>query len=204
MTVRPAKTQISLGIRPVWSESSLCAQWVAKDPSFFHADSEDSEQTGRMPRLIWVFAGRTTTLLVLSWGGSLVLRLFNIAGFTQIYNKFSSVIEPAHEIMAFFVLRKLILQSRMRSQPVGLDVWFLVGPFVYVHTLCVRTEKALARLRGCAGSPEPSLVAYVISTIISLAGSISDRDYHFLHIYWLTNETLRLQIVTINVILFKQ
>ena len=55
--VRPAKTQISLGIRPVWSESSLCAQWVAKDPSFLHADSEDSDQTGRMPRLIWVFAG---------------------------------------------------------------------------------------------------------------------------------------------------
>ena len=56
--LRPAKTQISLGIRPVWSESSLCAQWVAKDPSFLHADSEDSDQTGRMPRLIWVFAGR--------------------------------------------------------------------------------------------------------------------------------------------------
>ena len=57
--VRPAKTQISLGIRPVWSESSLCAQWVAKDPSFLYADSEDSDQTGRIPRLIWVFAGRT-------------------------------------------------------------------------------------------------------------------------------------------------
>ena len=41
MTVRPAKTQISLGIRPVWSESSLCAQWVLKDPNFLHADSED-------------------------------------------------------------------------------------------------------------------------------------------------------------------
>ena len=57
--VRPAKTQISLGIRPVWSESSLCAEWVAKDPSFHHADSEDSDQTWQMPRLIWVFAGRT-------------------------------------------------------------------------------------------------------------------------------------------------
>ena len=57
--VRPAKTQISLGIHPVWSESSLCALWVAKDPSFLHADSEDSDQTGRMPRLIWVFTGRT-------------------------------------------------------------------------------------------------------------------------------------------------
>ena len=57
--VRPAKTQISLGIHLVWSESSLCAQWVAKDPSFLHADSEDSEQTGQMPRLIWLSAGRT-------------------------------------------------------------------------------------------------------------------------------------------------
>ena len=65
MTVRPAKTQISLGIRPVWSESSLCTQWVAKDRRFFHADSEDSDQTGRMPRLIWVFTGRTLILLVL-------------------------------------------------------------------------------------------------------------------------------------------
>ena len=74
VTVHPAKTQISLGIRrPGWSESSLCAQWVAKDPSFLHADSEDSVQTGRMPRLIWVFAGRTVIFLVLSWGGSNLL-----------------------------------------------------------------------------------------------------------------------------------
>ena len=42
VTVRPAKTQISLGICPVWSESSLCAQWVAKDPRFLHVDSDDS------------------------------------------------------------------------------------------------------------------------------------------------------------------
>ena len=44
---------------PGWSEFSLCAQWIAKESSFLHADSEDSDQTGRMPRLIWVFAGRT-------------------------------------------------------------------------------------------------------------------------------------------------
>ena len=41
--------QISLGIRPVWSETSLFAQWVAKDPSYRHADSKDSDQIGRMP-----------------------------------------------------------------------------------------------------------------------------------------------------------
>ena len=44
-------------VRPVWSESSLCAQWVAKDPSFLHANSENSDQTEQMPRLIQVFAG---------------------------------------------------------------------------------------------------------------------------------------------------
>ena len=69
VTVRPVKTQISHGIRPVWSESSPGAQWVAKDPMFLHTDSEDSDQTGRMPRLIWVFAGRTLILLVLSCRG---------------------------------------------------------------------------------------------------------------------------------------
>ena len=73
--------------------------------------------------------------------------------------------------MALFVLRKLILQTRMRSHPVELDVWFLVGPFVYFNTSCVRTAKALARLRGCAGSSESSLVAYVVSMLISWAGS---------------------------------
>ena len=62
---------VSLGIHPVWSESSLCAQWVAEDPSFLHADSKVSDQTERMLRLIWVFAGHTLILLVLSCRGSL-------------------------------------------------------------------------------------------------------------------------------------
>ena len=40
------------------------------------------------------------------------------------------------------------------------------------HTLCVRIAKALVRLRGCAGSLEPSLFAYVISTVFTWAGSL--------------------------------
>ena len=55
------------------------------------------------------------------------------------------------------------LQTHMCRHPVGLDVWYFVGHIVYFHTLCVRTAKALARLH----SPEPSLVAYMISTIIT-------------------------------------
>ena len=64
VTVRPAKTQISVGIRPVWSDTLLCTQWVAKDPSFFMRTAK-TDETGRMPRLFWVIAGRTIILLVL-------------------------------------------------------------------------------------------------------------------------------------------
>ena len=99
--------------------------------------------------------------------------------------------EPAHEIMVFFVPRKFILQMRMRSHPMGLDVWFLVGSFFHFHTLCVQTVQALAGLRGCAGSPSPSLIAYVISTIISWAGSYyvakwkhnEHQVYIWMHLY---------------------
>ena len=76
-------------LRSAWAsaqpdQSALHAKWVAKDPSFLPADSEDSDQTGRMSRLIWVFAGCTLILLVLSWGGSngftvpLFLSLFSL------------------------------------------------------------------------------------------------------------------------------
>ena len=64
------RSQISLGIRPVWSESSLSAWRKLGSLATHWVHSKDSEQTGRMPRLIWVFAGRTVILLVLSWGGS--------------------------------------------------------------------------------------------------------------------------------------
>ena len=70
--VRPAKTQISLGIHPVWSESWLSAWRKLGFLATHWAHSEDSDQTGRMPRLIWVFAGHTVILLVLSWGGSVI------------------------------------------------------------------------------------------------------------------------------------
>ena len=68
--VRPAKTQISLGIRPVWSESSQSAWRKLGSLTIHWAQSEDSDQTGWMPRLIWVFPGRNAILWVLSCAGS--------------------------------------------------------------------------------------------------------------------------------------
>ena len=83
--------------------------------------------------------------------------------------KESDKFEPFHKNMVLF-----IQLTCMHSHPVELDAWFLVRLFVYFHILCVRTAKALARLRRCTGSPEPSLLTYVISTIISWAGSFKE------------------------------
>ena len=69
--VRPAKTWISLGIRPVWSVFAV-RSLVAKDPRFLHTDSEDSDRTWQKPRLIWVFTERAVTLLVLTCRGSIL------------------------------------------------------------------------------------------------------------------------------------
>ena len=57
--VRPAKIQISLRVRAVWSESSLGAIQIHTGAQFLHSDNKDSNQTARMRRLIWVFVVRT-------------------------------------------------------------------------------------------------------------------------------------------------
>ena len=68
--VRPANTQISLGICPVWSVFTVC---MKKAWATHWVHSKDSDQTGQMPRLIWVFTGRKATLLVFSCRGSFVI-----------------------------------------------------------------------------------------------------------------------------------
>ena len=58
---------------------------------------------------------------------------------------------------------------------------------IFCQTLCLlpffmwANSEGSGRLRGCVGSPEPLLVAYVISTIILWAGSNTDPSTPFLH-----------------------
>ena len=47
-------------VRTTKTHSSLCVQWVAKDPWFLHADSKDPDQTGKISgQTDLVFAGHT-------------------------------------------------------------------------------------------------------------------------------------------------
>ena len=98
MSVRPAKTQISLGIHPVWSESSLCAQCVAKDPMLLYANSEDSDQTGH-----------TAILLVLSCRGSYTLGpKYPRYMYTRTYKQYTHVywVQEIHERINICYLEK--------------------------------------------------------------------------------------------------
>ena len=39
--------------------------------------------------------------------------------------------------------------------------------FIYIQTLCMRALQAMSQMRICAGSPEPSLLGYMICAKIS-------------------------------------
>ena len=66
------RSECAPNIRQVWSESLLSAWRNLGSLATHWAQSEDSGQFGRMPRLIWVFAGSTLISLVLSCHGSCI------------------------------------------------------------------------------------------------------------------------------------
>ena len=82
----------------------------------------------------------------------------------------------AHEKRDLMVFWFVVPQMRMRSPLFGVQTCIFASSFHKVSTTCLRTAKAQARLHLCAGSPEPLLVAYVISTFFSCAGSNVPSD----------------------------
>ena len=58
------------------------------------------------------------------------------------------------------------MPSHSERPGIRLSVW----RFLLTHCLYERAAKVLARLRGCAGSPEPSLLAQALSTKFAWRG----------------------------------
>ena len=94
--VRPAKTQISLGIRPVWSVFAvrLKKAWVLRNP--LRAQIRLGGYLAHMHYAIWVFAGRTSHFV-----GFVMRRLKCISArfvlFTLRRMKRKRLSEPRHE-----------------------------------------------------------------------------------------------------------
>ena len=67
--------------------------------------------------------------------------------------------EPRQANLCLRAFRHDKFQLRMPSHSEGPGIWFSVWKFLLIHCLYEQAAKVLARLRGCAGSPEPSLLA---------------------------------------------
>ena len=94
----------------------------------------------------------------------------------RIWDGKTTSFKPSHEIMALFVLRKLILQTRMCSHPVGLDVW------CFCRTLCLLPYFMCANSEGSGETARMRRLVWafaghhVISTI-SWAGSNNGQEW---------------------------
>ena len=95
----------------------------------------------------------------------------------RVYPMYFPVFEPSREKRDIMVIRFVVLQMRMRSSLLGWETCVFAWSFLKVLITCLRTAKALARLRLCAVSPEPLLVAFVMSTLFSYACSFILRIY---------------------------
>ena len=109
-----------MSVRPVWSESSLPAWRNLGSLATHWVQSEDSDQTGRMPSLIWVSAGRTLILFVLSCRGSSVPRKecakYGYFRITQNIEIYTNVICYSTEyITAFLYKWSYIIQAAWSS-----------------------------------------------------------------------------------------
>ena len=70
-----------------------------------------------------------------------------------------SLYEPRHMSLCLWAFRHDKFQLRMPSHSEGPEIWLSVWRFLLTPCLFERAANVLARLRRCAGSPEPSLLA---------------------------------------------
>ena len=122
--VRPAKPQISLRIRAVWSESLLVA-WV-----FYDCKTTDWTPFGvyklkrRLHMLVWVYTRQYATSLEITYRGS------------NLMSQQTRFCFLSHN-------RKFTFQTCVHSYTLGIQVYILVWYFIIFHMLCMRKEKAL-------------------------------------------------------------
>ena len=97
------------------------------------------------------------------WTGKALARLRGLAwAFAgRLWDKY-------HNLMSGLIFSGVLVQmgssiwapsSDMPSHSAGPGIWLSVSRFLLIHCLYERAGKVLARLHGCAGSPEPSLLA---------------------------------------------
>ena len=122
-----------------------------------------------------------------------------------------SAFEPRQANLCLRAFRHDKFQLRMPSHSEGIWIWLSVWRFLLTHCLYERAAKVLARLRGCAGSPEPLLLAYAISTKFAWRGPFEVIEHKLHEKYqlkcegktWCRQFLLKLRLIFRTDVIFK-
>ena len=134
----PTATGCDIFCLPISSFNCLNAVW----PYFLVANCVFSQYYTHWTRWKWCKMARKEVCF---------LRLCRRVG--------ESIIGPRQANLCLRAFRHDKFQLRMPSYSEGPGIWLSVWRFLLTHCLYERAAEVLARLRGCAGSPEPSLLA---------------------------------------------
>ena len=69
-------------------------------------------------------------------------------------------------LIAYAQRSSVNVHAGVSSGNIGL---IIIWVFIYIHTLCMQAVKAMARMSICAGTPQPSLLGFIVCIEISLA-----------------------------------
>ena len=105
------RLKTDLGICPIWSESSLSAWRKLGSWATHWVPSEDSDQAGWMPRLIWVFAGWTCHFV-----GFIMRRLKCRNLHVFIFGECHVLLQLVHTKICDTLVQKLILKIQVKCK----------------------------------------------------------------------------------------
>ena len=123
--VWPATTLISLYIHQLWQGFAFIPLWIAWKLYKAHVISEDSDQTARMRRVIWVYADRTSLIVGFVVPCPICVYQFTNVIFEKIY----------------LILNVSKKRFHMRTKNIWLDIC--------IHTVCYRPSLSEYRIPGC-------------------------------------------------------
>ena len=152
--MRAAKVQASLRIRAVSPEPSLLAHTSSESRGTFRQKARSLA-----PLNAWACAVKICHDGMLEDTNS--LDGAHLSSWTEQrgLKTLTSTCEPRQANLCLRAFRHDKFQLRMPRHSEGPGIWLSVWRFLLTHCFYERAAKVLARLRGCAGSPEPSLLA---------------------------------------------
>ena len=136
---------------------------------------EPSAQVSQIMETLWPLKFLTLWLLGLCPQTTTYINHFDVVFISLFTNASLCMIFSFEEALRYAYRGINSRKTFSHNNSLELNLQAFGWNFLYIYTVFERTTMALARLCGCAGWPEPSLVTYVTSTRFIWAGQYSEQ-----------------------------